>query len=144
LTGIVYTKKTGVFLLNHTENGRDFIWRLDTAAGTNASPTQIREGKSLRNVRWAGPEQVVLVSKNMNLTELLLANLSGDGKKRLFKHGNFEWFSVTPDQKQVILFSSISNQPAPAIWRQDLSSDDVHPVNSSADCGTNITLMEQP
>ena len=45
----------------------------------------------------------------------------------------FEWFRVTPDGKQVFLLGSISNEPAPGLWRCDLASGDWREVRSSSD-----------
>ncbi len=109
---MAYSKETGVLLLDRTDSGRDSVWRLDTADGTNATPTQVMEGQSVRNAQWAGPDRFVYASHLDARSWIKLADLSGNDKKQLLQlwgNGSYDWFKVTPDQKQVFLFGSISN-----------------------------------
>jgi hypothetical protein len=134
MTSLDYSKEKGEFLISRTENGRDSIWRLSTAAG--ASPVQVMQGQSLRDAQWAGPDKFVYASRLDTRLWLKLADLSGGGSKQLLQlwgNGSFEWFRTTPDQKQVFLLGSISNQPAPGLWRCDLASGALRPVISSSD-----------
>ena len=134
MTGLSYSKERGEFLISRTENGRDSIWRLSAASG--ASPVQVMQGQSLRDARWAGPDKFVYASQLDTRSWIRLANLSGGGSKQLLQlwgNGTFEWFRMTPDQKQVFLLGSISNEPAPGLWRCDLASGAWHRVISSSD-----------
>jgi len=82
------------------------------------------------------PGQILCASGDVNRPELVLADLSGSGEKTLFQsggNGTFDWFEVTPEQKQIFLFGTMSNEPAPGIWRYDLAADTWHPVSSSSD-----------
>ena len=47
--------------------------------------------------------------------------------------GRLEWFQMTPDQKQVFLLGTVSNTPAPAIWKCNLESGGWQSVVSSSD-----------
>jgi len=133
MTGLAYSKEAGVLLISRTENGQDSVWRLDTASGPGASPVQVMQGQSLRDVRWAGKDRFIYANREAKQVELVLADLSGKEKRTLLGHGNFDWFKTTADQKQLFLFGTISNEPAPGIWRYDLASDAWHPVISSSD-----------
>ena len=133
LTGMAYSKETGVLLLNRTESGQDSVWRLNTAAGPDAKAAKVMEAPSVRDLQWAGPEKFVYVSRDANRPGLVLADLSGHEGKPLLEGGKFDWFKATADQKQVFLFGSLSNEPAPGIWRYDLASEVLHPVLSSSD-----------
>jgi hypothetical protein len=131
---LTYSKERGEFLISRTESGRDSIWRLSTASG--ASPIQVRQGQSLRDAQWAGANRFVYASHLDARSWIRLADLSSGGNKQLLQlwgNGSFEWFRMTPDQKQVFLLGSISNEPAPGIWRCDLASGAWHPVISSSD-----------
>jgi hypothetical protein len=129
MTGLAYSKETGELLISRTESGRDSIWRLSTATGT--SPIQVTRGQSMRDAQWAGRDSFVYATQDR--TGLVQADLTGGGKKTLLGHGTFEWFRITPDQKQLFLFGNISNEPAAGIWRCDLASGTWHPVISSSD-----------
>ncbi len=133
MTGLSYSKETGKLLISRTANAQDSIWRLDAASGPDDAATRVLEGPSLRGAQWAGPDRFAYVSHVANRTELMLADSSGAGEKLLLGRGTLEWFRVTPDQKQVFLLGSISNEPAPGIWRYDLVSNALRPVISSSD-----------
>jgi len=136
MTGLAYSKETGELLISRAESGRGSILRLDTASGTNASPILVVQGQSVRDPEWAGPDAFVYASRLDTRVWLKLADSAGTEKKQLLQlwgNGTFEWFRVTPDQKQLFLLGSISNQPAPVIWRYELASDALRPVISSAD-----------
>jgi hypothetical protein len=131
MTGLTYSKERGEFLISRTENGRDSIWRLSTASG--ASPVQVMQGQSMRDAQWAGANRFVYSSHLDNRAWIRLADLSGNENKQLLQlwgNGNFDWFRMTPDQKQLFLFGNISNAPAAGIRRYDLASDTWHPVIS--------------
>ena len=134
VTALAGSKETGELLISRTENNRDSIWRLNTAAG--ARPTSVLEGQSLRGAQWAGPNRVVYASHLDTRHSIMLTDLAGNGNKQLLQlwaNGSFEWFKTSPDQKQVFLFGSISNEPAPCIWKYDLASDGWRPVVSCSD-----------
>jgi hypothetical protein len=134
MTGLAYSKETGELLISRTENGQDSVWRLSAASG--ASPTMVMQAQSVRDAQWAGRDKFVYASHLDTRNSLMLAGLSGAGNKQLLQlwgNGNFDWFKVTSDQKQVFLLGSISNEPAPGIWRCDLASDTLRPVLSSSD-----------
>ncbi len=134
MTGLSYSKETGELLISRTQNGQDSVSRLSAASG--ASPILVMQGQSVRDAQWAGPDRFVYASHLDTRNSLMLADLSGAGNKQLLQlwgNGNFDWFKVTSDQKQVFLLGSISNEPAPGIWRCDLASDALRPVLSSSD-----------
>jgi len=70
-----------------------------------------------------------LVRDEAPAAENNLADLAGNDKKQLLQlwgNGTYDWFKVTPDQKQVFLFGSINNAAVAGIWRNDLASDAWH------------------
>ncbi len=139
LTGMAYSKETRVLLLDRTEDGRDSVWRLDTADGTNTTPVQIMEGQSVRNAQWAGSDRFVYASHLDARDWIKLADLSGNDKKQLLQlwgNGSYDWFRVTPDQRHLFLFGNISNAPTAGVWRNDLASDAWHPAISVSDYPT--------
>jgi hypothetical protein len=150
LTGLAYSKETEELLINRSENSRDSVWLLNTADGPHAKPTQIKEGQSVLGAQWAGANQFVYASRLDTRSWITLADLSGNDKKQLLQlwdNGTFDWFRMTPDQKQLFLFGNISNTLAEGIWHCDLASDAWRPVIScSDDLTTNaqgvITLHE--
>ena len=134
MTGLAYSKERGEFLISRTENGRDSIWRLSAASG--ASQVQVMQGQSLRDARWAGPDRFVYASRLDTRAWIRLANLAGNEQKQLLQlwgNGSFEWFRMTPDKKQLFMLGTISNAPAPGIWRCDLVSGAWRQVISSSD-----------
>ena len=133
MTGLAYSKETGELLISRTENGRDSIWRLNTTSGSDANPIQVMQGPSMRDVQWAGEGKFVYASHDQDWTELRLADLSGKENKLLLGSKTVEWFKMAPDQKQVFLFGSLSNEPVAGIWRHDLASDAWQHVISSSD-----------
>ncbi|HEX5397774.1 MAG TPA: hypothetical protein VFY06_01855, partial [Verrucomicrobiae bacterium] len=133
MTGLACSRETGELLISRTENGRDSVWRLDTTSGPGASPIQVMDGRSARDVQWAGRERFVYASHDQDWTELHLADLSGKENKLLLGSKTVDWFEVAPDQKQLFLFGSLSNEPVAGIWRCDLASDSWHEVMSSSD-----------
>jgi hypothetical protein len=132
MTGFDYSKETGELLISRVENGQASVWRLDTASGPGAGATQVTEGQFARDAQWAGGGRFVYSSRDR--AGLVLANSSGGEGKPLLDRGIFDWFTVTPDQKQLFLFGTISNEPAPGIWRYDLASGALREVISSSDC----------
>jgi len=146
VTGLAGSIETGELLISRTENGRDSIWRLNTAAAPGTRPTSIMEGQSLRSVQWAGPNRFVYNSHLDTRDSLMLADLSGGGQRQLLQlwgNGSFDWFRAT--SKQLFLFGNISNTPAGEIWRCDLESGTFHPVLSSSDypSGQAVTAQRQ-
>ena len=151
MTGFTYSKETGEMLISGTENGQTSVWRLNTADGPGATATQIMKGKTVRDVQLAGPNQFVYASQLDTRSWLRLADFAGNEKKQLLQlwdNGTFDWFRVTSDQKQLFLFGTISNAPAPGIWRCDLASDTWRQVISVSDYpSTNtgaITVVHEP
>ena len=149
LTGMAYSKETGVLLLDRTDNGQDSIWRLDTASGPDASPTQVMQGQSLSAAQWAGPDRFVYSSRLDTRFWLKLADLSGNEKKQLLQlwgNGSFDWFRMSPDQKQLLLFGNISNAPAAGLWRCNLASGTLRPVISVSDYPfiQGVTVLHEP
>jgi hypothetical protein len=136
MTGFTYSKETGEFLISGTENGHVSFWRLNSAEGPGAAATQIMKGKTVRDVQLAGPNQFVYASQLDTRSWIKLADFAGNDKKQLLQlwdNGTFDWFRVTPDQKQLFLFGNMSNTPAPGIWRCDIASATWHPVISVSD-----------
>ena len=133
MTGLACSMETGQLLISRTENGRDSVWRLDTASGPDAKATEVLETPSVRDLQWVGRDRFIYSSRDGSRSGLMLADLSGHEGKPLLERVNFDWFKVTADQKQLFLFGTISNDPAPGIWRYDLASDAWHPVISSSD-----------
>jgi hypothetical protein len=129
MTNLAYSKETGQLLISRAENGRDSVWRLDTASGSNAGATKVLDEQSVRDLQWIGRDKFIYASR----AGLVLTDLSGHEGKPLLDRANIDWVAVTPDQKQVFLFGTISNEPVPGIWRYDLTSDAWHPVLSSSD-----------
>ncbi|HEY5043665.1 MAG TPA: hypothetical protein VIK53_16960, partial [Verrucomicrobiae bacterium] len=149
MTGMAYSKETGELLISRTQAGRDSIVRLDTAAGTNASPILVVQGQSVRDPQWAGPDRFVYASRLDTRVWLKLADLSGVEKKQvlqLWGNGSFDWFKMTTDQKQLFLFGNINNEPAAGIRRYDLPSDTWHPVISVSDDPSSqaVTALHEP
>jgi hypothetical protein len=133
MTGLAYAREPGELLITRTENGRDSIWRLSTASG--ASPVEVMQGQSLRNAQWAGPDKFIYASHLDTRNALMLADRAGAGNKpllQLWRNGNLDWFRMTPDQKQLFLFGTISNTLA-GLWRCDLASGVLRPVISVSD-----------
>jgi hypothetical protein len=136
MTGLAYARETGELLISRTNSARDSIWLLNAADGANAAPTQIKEAQSARDPQWAGPNQFIYASRLDTRFRLALADLAGNDKKQLLQlwgNGSFEWFQVTPDQKQVFLLGKLNNASVPGIYRNDLASGEWHPVISSSD-----------
>lgn len=129
MTNLAYSQETGRLLISRTENGRDSIWRLDTASGPNAGATKITEAAAIHDVQWVSREKFIYSSR----AGLTLADLSGQEEKVLLDRTDFDWFKVTPDQKQMFLFGTVGKEAAPGIWRYDLASAAWHPVLSSSD-----------
>ena len=133
MTGLACSIETGQLLISRTENGRDSVWRLDTASGPDAKATEVLEAPSVRDLQWIGRDKFIYSSRDGSRSGLVLTDLSGHEGKPLLERANFDWFKVTADQKQLFLFGTISNEPAPGIWRYDLATDAWHPVISSSD-----------
>lgn len=132
VAAIAGSTQTGELLISATNSERDSIWRLNASSG----PTQVIGGQSMRDAQWAGPNQIVYASHLDTRHSLMLADLSGSGNKQLLQlwgNGSFEWFKMSPDQKQVFLLGTISNEPAPCIWRCDVASNGWHLVISSSE-----------
>jgi hypothetical protein len=135
MTGLDYSKESGMLLISRTKNGHDSVWQLDIASGPNAQPTQLIQRQSVRDAQWAGANRFIYASHLDNRSWLTLMDSSG-GQKHLLEFwgsGNFDWFRMSPDQKQLFVFGNISNAPAAGIWQRDLESDAWRPVISSSD-----------
>lgn len=133
MTGLAFSRETGELLICRTENGGDSIWRLDTASSPGAGPIQVIQGPSARDVQWAGRDRFIYASHDQDWTELRLADLSGKENKMLLGSKTVDWFKMAPDQKQVFLFGSLSNEPVAGLWRHDLASETWQEVVSSSD-----------
>jgi hypothetical protein len=136
ITGLSYSRETGQFLISGTERGRDSIWRLNTASGSGPVPIQILQGQSLRGAQWAGADGVVYTNHLDTRDSLIFADLSSGAQKHLLQfwgNGSFEWFKVSPDQKQVFMLRTMTNEPAPGIWRCDIASGTWSRVVSRSD-----------
>lgn len=128
-----YSKRTGQFLLNCDTGGALSLWRFDPS--NPSAPAKIADNAS--DGYWidtgAGPGEFVYANRAANPPQLMRADL--DGKlTQLLAPGNYDWFQVTPDQKQVFVLGGLSNQPVAGIWRYDVAAAAWHPVISSSDC----------
>ena len=136
LTSMAYSQATGMLLLGRSEDGNDSVWQLDTVSSSNASPTLVMEGTSVRSPQWAGSHRFVYSSQLDNRASITVADASGGEKKtllQLWASGDFDWFKVSPDQNQVFLFGNISNTPVAGIWRNSFASDRWNEVISASD-----------
>jgi hypothetical protein len=133
LTGFTYSKETGRFLINRTENSRDSLWRLDAGTGAVSNASQIFQGRFLSAVQWAGTNQFAYASRENGHSGLVLADLSGAEKDRLFERGNIPWFRVTPDQKQALFWGNVSNEVSAGIWQYSLASKQLRPIAPGSD-----------
>ena len=133
LTGFAYSKDTGRFLINRSENSHDSLWRLEAGSGVASNATQIFQGRLLSDVQWAGTNEFAYSSRQNGHSGLVLANSSGTEIDRLFERADFRWFKVTPDQKKVLFWGNVSNEPSAAIWRYDLASKELRCVVPGAD-----------
>jgi hypothetical protein len=133
LTGFNYSKETGRLLIRRAENGRDTLWRMETGKEPLGDPTQILQGRFLRDVQWTGPREFAYTSREIGHQGLLMADLSGKQNAPLFQRGNIGWFKVTPDQKKVLFWGNISNEPAAGIWQCDLVNGEIRSVVPASD-----------
>jgi hypothetical protein len=149
LTTLAYSRETGQFLLSSTATGVNSIWRLDTRAGPDAKPVPVVQGQSsVRDPQWAGRDHFVYASTLDTRVSLELADITGAEKKplvQLWGSGSFDWFRMTPDQKQLFLFGNLDNEPAPGIRRYDLAAGAWHPVISVWDYPTShaVTVVHE-
>jgi hypothetical protein len=128
LTGFNYSRETGRLLISRAENGRDTLWRMETGKGSLGEPTQILQGRFLRDAQWTGPREFAYTSREIGHQGLQMADLSGKQNAPLFQRGNIGWFKVTPDQKKVLFWGNVSNEPAAGIWQYDIGSGDLRSI----------------
>ena len=132
LVSFSYSRRTGQFLLNCDTRGALSLWRFDP--NSPSAPAKIADNAS--DGCWidtgAGPGEFVYASHAANHTRLMRADLSGKATQ-LLGPGNYEWFRMTPDQKQVFVLGNLTNQPVAGIRRYDVAADAWHPVISSSD-----------
>jgi len=133
LTGFSYARETGRFLLSRSENGRDSLWRLDSGMDGVTNATQMVAGRFLRDAQWTGLRTFAYTSREVGHAGLVLADLDGKEHERLFQTGELGWFRVTPDQKQVLFWGNVSNEPAAGIWRYELASGQLQAVSPGSD-----------
>ena len=132
LVNFSYSRRTGQFLLNCDTGGALSLWRFDP--NSQSAPAKIADNAA--DGFWidagAGPGEFVYANRAANHPRLMLADSSGK-LAQLLAPGNYEWFQVTPDQKQVFVLGNLTNQPVPGIWRYDVASEAWHPVISASD-----------
>jgi hypothetical protein len=133
LTGFDYSKESGRFLVHCSEKGRDSLWRLESRTNVSMDATLLMQGRLLEDAQWTGSGTFACVSHQPNHSGLVLADLSGHEKDLLLKGSQISWFKVSPDQKKVLFFGNVSNEPAAGIWRYDLNSGELQPVVSGSE-----------
>ncbi len=125
LTGFSYSKETGTFLLNKSENGKSSLWRFDPQAG---QPIQIDAASSIQNAQWIGKDRCAYVEMASGHGGVVLADASIGQKTSLFEGGNVRWLLATPDGGKLLMVGIFSNEPAAGIWQYDLASRQLRPV----------------
>jgi hypothetical protein len=132
LVSFSYSRRTGQFLLNCNTGGALSLWCFDP--DNLSAPAKIADNAS--DGYWidagVGSGEFVYANRAASHPRLMRAGLSGNATQ-LLAPGNYNWFQVTPDQKQVFVLGGLSNQPVAGIWRYDVASDAWHPVISSSD-----------
>ena len=53
MTGFTYSRETGCFLINRTDNGRDSVWLLDAGTEKPSAAVQIQQGR-FSDAQWIG------------------------------------------------------------------------------------------
>ena len=86
------------------------------------------ENPRKQEIVWAGTNQFAYASRQNGHSGLVLADLTGAEKDRLFQRGNIPWFRVTPDQKQVLFWGNVSNEVSAGIWQYSLASKQLRPI----------------
>jgi hypothetical protein len=132
LTGFAYSKETGRFLLSRTENDQDSLWLVDTHESNPTGATRILQGSFLRDPQWTGTREFACFSGDLKHPELVLNDLSGREKDRLFEQADIKSFNVTPDQTKILFFGTVSNESSPGIWQYDLGSKVLRSVVSGS------------
>jgi hypothetical protein len=131
LVSFSYSRKTGQFLLNCENGGALSLWRFDPNNPSALSKVADNASDGSWIDTGAGPA-IVYANRAANRPRLMLDDLSGK-VTQLLAPGNYEWFAVTPDQKQVFVLGVLNNQPVSGIWRYDVAERAWHPVISSSD-----------
>jgi predicted esterase len=132
MTGFTYSRETGRFLISRTENGRDSVWVLDAKTIERPEAHQILQGR-ISDAKWIGAGKFAYTSTQSRHPGLVLMDSTGVEMDRLFEHGNFRWFGVTPDRTQILFWGSVSNLPSPGIWQYDVKTERLDPAVPYAD-----------
>jgi hypothetical protein len=128
-----YARRTGQYLLNCDTGGALSLWRFDPNHPSDLAKIADNASDGYWIDTGAAPGEFVYANRAANPPQLMRADLSGK-LTQLLAPGNYDWFQVTPDQKQVFVLGGLSNQPVAGIWRYDVASAAWHPVISSSDC----------
>jgi hypothetical protein len=125
ITGFNYSKETGEFLLDRTENDRDSLWQFDPETD---KLSRITEADSIRDAQWIGEHDCAYLSIDSGHKHVMLVDPSGAQKKSLLESGDMDWLKAMPDGKQLLIGGTFNNEPSSGIWQYDLDSEQLRPV----------------
>ncbi len=130
LTGLGYSPETGSFLLKHTENGGDTLWRVNVDNGSLGKPTRVLADGSLANVhiQWAGSNTVVYASGETDRPGLFLADLSSGQSRPLGEFEDLQWFTAEPGGEKLFCWGVVGHDPAPGLWEYDPGTKKTSPI----------------
>jgi hypothetical protein len=128
ITGFVYSKATGEFLLSRNENDRESLWRFDPETGKSGKLSQIAEADSIQDAQWMDRTNCIYLGVSSGHKNLILADSSGTKKTSLLEPGNVDWFKVMPEDNQLLIGGAFNSEPCEAIWQFDLLSTRLRPL----------------
>jgi len=129
ITGFVYSRATGTFLLQKTENKRDSLCLFDPQT---SKISLIAKADSIRNAQWLGTNTCAWIGFDSGTNRILLTSTTGKGTSSLSLPGNTDWFQALSGS-QFLLTGMFSNEPAMGIWQYDNEARQLHPVVAGSD-----------
>jgi hypothetical protein len=128
ITAFNYSKATGEFLLNRTENNRDSLWRFVPETGKSGKLSQIAEADSIHDAQWVGEKDCAYLSLDAGHKNLVLTDASGAKKTSLLELGDVGWLKTMPGRRRLLIGGSLNNEPSPGIWQYDLDLEQLQSV----------------
>jgi hypothetical protein len=133
INSLSYSREAGKLLVQCSEAGLDSIWALNPQEGRNANPVRLVQGKLTGDVQWMDWDEFCYRSYATGHSGLILSDLNGIEKSRLFSRGDIKQFQIVPHQRQLFFLGIATNEPAAGLWQYDLASSQLQSVVPYAD-----------
>lgn len=105
------------------------LWRYNT----NGVLTELAKGTAIQAPQWIAANRVAYINRKAGHRQIIVVDLAGTETDEPLAQGDAAWFAPDFSGNKLLLFGTVSNEPANGIWSYDFASKQLHPLIAYSD-----------